>query len=78
MWCVGPDLHDGVGFFSLLPLLCFGLCHFMCVFFSFWPILDIFPFTPAKQECTPKLWNLLVKSPIYFCFGDFYANAGGV
>jgi hypothetical protein len=38
----------------------------------------IFSYTPAKQRHPPKLWNLLLISPIYFGFGGFYANIGGV
>jgi len=40
--------------------------------------LNVFPYIPAKQEYPPKLWNLLVINPIYFGFGGFYANVGGV
>jgi hypothetical protein len=50
----------------------------MCIFFSLWPNFDVFSFVPAKQVCTPKLWNLLVESPIYFYFGAFYVIVGGV
>jgi hypothetical protein len=65
LWRVGPMPRvqggSGVGsawlrgWIGLGPCFACGLHHFMCVFFSFWPILVIFLFIPAKQEYPPKL-----------------------
>jgi hypothetical protein len=59
----------------LVWLLCLS---FHVKAFVILPILVIFLFIPAKQEYPPKLWNLLVIKPIYFSFGGFYANVGGI